>query len=80
MAEKKVEFEASLERLETIVSEMESGELSLEAMIAHFEEGSKLSETCSKRLDEVEQRIAKLIKTEDGSLGEAPFKVEANEE
>jgi len=42
MAEKKIDFEQSLERLETLVEEMESGELSLEEMIKHFEEGSKL--------------------------------------
>jgi len=43
MAEKKsADFEQSLERLEELVEEMEGGELSLEEMIKHFEEGSKL--------------------------------------
>ena len=44
MAEKKSDkvqnFEKALERLETIVGEMESGTLSLEKMMACFEEGS----------------------------------------
>ena len=75
MAEKKkADFEQSLERLELLVEEMEGGKLSLEEMIGHFEEGSKLVETCSKKLNEVEQRIEKLVKKDDG-LGEAPFEV-----
>lgn len=72
MAEKTVDFEKSLERLETIVDEMESGELSLEAMIKHFEEGSKLVGLCSTKLTEVEQKIEKLVKKGEG-LGTEPF-------
>jgi len=75
MAEKSVDFEKSLERLETIVDEMEGGELSLEQMIKHFEEGSKLVTQCSKKLTEVEQKIEKLVKKGDG-LAEEPFKTE----
>jgi len=72
MAEKKIDFEQSLERLETLVEEMESGELSLEEMIKHFEEGSKLVTLCSKKLTEVEQKIEKLVKKGD-ELTEEPF-------
>jgi exodeoxyribonuclease VII small subunit len=73
MAEKKnADFEQSLERLETLVAEMESGSLSLEAMMKHFEEGSKLVEVCSAKLNEVEQKIEKLVK-KDGELKEEPF-------
>ncbi len=75
MAEQTVDFEKSLERLETIVEEMEGGELSLEQMIKHFEEGSKLVTFCSKKLTEVEQKIEKLVKTDDG-LTEEPFEPE----
>ncbi len=76
MAEKKsADFEQSLERLEQLVEEMESGELSLEDMIKHFEEGSKLVGLCSKKLNEVEQKIEKLVK-KDGELAEVPFEVE----
>ena len=76
MPEKKsADFEQSLERLELLVEEMESGELSLEDMIRHFEEGSKLVELCTKKLNEVEQKIEKLVK-KDGALTETPFEVE----
>jgi len=72
MAEKPVDFEKSLERLETLVEEMESGELALEQMIKHFEEGSKLVTLCSCKLNEVEQKIEKLVKKGDG-LETEPF-------
>ncbi len=76
MSEKTVDFEQSLERLETLVNEMESGDLALEEMIKHFEEGSKLVALCSKKLNEVEQKIEKLVKKGDG-LAEEPFEPEA---
>ena len=72
MAEKTVDFEKSLERLETIVEEMESGDLSLEQMIKYFEEGSKLVTLCSTKLNEVEQKIEKLVK-KGGTLAAEPF-------
>lgn len=76
MAEKKnADFEQSLERLEELVDQMESGELSLEAMIKHFEEGSKLVEVCSTKLNEVEQKIEKLVK-KDGAMQAVPFEVD----
>lgn len=75
MVEKKsADFEQALERLEHLVEEMEGGELSLEQMIKHFEEGSELVEICSGKLNEVEQKIEKLVK-KDGELTEAPFEV-----
>ena len=55
-------FEASLERLERIVAEMEGGELGLDAMLQHFEEGTRLVKTCSARLEEVERRVEMLVK------------------
>ena len=75
MSQKQINFEKSLERLETLVDEMESGELALEEMIKHFEEGSKLVALCTKKLTEVEQKIEKLVKKGDG-LGTEPFETE----
>lgn len=75
MAEKPVDFEKSLERLETIVEEMERGDLALEQMIKHFEEGSKLVTLCSAKLNEVEQKIEKLVK-KGGTLTAEPFEPE----
>ena len=61
-SDKQPGFEKSLERLETIVREMESGELSLEKMMKHFEEGMGLVGICSSKLNEVERKIELLVK------------------
>ena len=65
-------FEKSLARLETIVREMESGELSLEKMMKHFEEGMGLVGVCSAKLNEVERKIELLVK-QGGQTTLAPF-------
>ncbi len=67
-----VSFEQALERLETIVKEMESGELSLENMMARFEEGQSLVKLCSGKLNQVERRIEILVKEGDEVVAE-PF-------
>ena len=76
MAEKNTEptqsFEKALERVEQIVAEMESGKLTLEKMISHFEEGSKLVKFCSTKLNEVEKKI-ELLLTKDGQVSTVPF-------
>jgi exodeoxyribonuclease VII small subunit len=61
-------FEDSLKRLETIVEELESGELSLEDSIARYEEGVRLSRGLTAQLDDAEKRIERLAERE----GEAP--------
>ena len=70
-------FEKSLERLEAVVAEMEGGDLSLEDMIKRFEEGQKLIGYCSKQLNEVERKIEKLVKKDNGEVEAVPFEGEA---
>ncbi len=72
MPENNQSFEKALERLEQIVTEMEGGKLSLEKMISHFEEGSKLVKFCSGKLNEVEKKIEQLL-TKDGQVTTVPF-------
>ncbi|MEO8027763.1 MAG: exodeoxyribonuclease VII small subunit [Bryobacteraceae bacterium] len=66
-------FEAGLEELETIVREMESGELPLERAIELFEKGMKLSESCRKQLEEAETRVEILTKRGD-KMAPEPFR------
>jgi exodeoxyribonuclease VII small subunit len=56
---------------------MESGDMGLEEMLQHFEEGSKLLDFCREKLTEVDQRIEKLVK-KDGALKEVPFDSQEN--
>jgi len=53
-------FEELFQRLEAIVSEMESEELQLEKSLTLFEEGVKLSETLRQQLSKAEQKITEL--------------------
>lgn len=62
-------FEEALGRLETIVEDLEGGQLTLEESIARYEEGMKLSRGLAKTLDRAEQRIEKLV---EGKGDEAP--------
>ena len=66
-------FEKSIETLEKIVDDLESGDLSLEASIKKFEEGIKLSKNCSKKLDETERKISVLMNDDNGNITEKPF-------
>lgn len=73
--QKDLPFEDALKRLEALVNEMEGGDLSLDQMITHFEEGTGLLEKCGKRLNEVERRIEKLVK-KDGKITSEPFETD----
>ena len=66
MAEMK--FEDALKRLEKIVEELENGSLSLDESLEKYEEGIKLSKTCSKKLEVARKKVEILLKSEDGSV------------
>ena len=66
-------FDEALKRLETIVEQMESGTMDLDAMVAAFEEGQKLMQLCTQKLNEVERRIEMLVKDNAGGETTAPF-------
>ena len=50
-------FEAGLTELESVVKQLESGDLPLEKALELFEKGVQLSETCRKQLEEAETRV-----------------------
>ncbi len=66
-------FEKSLEKLESIVKKLESGELSLEDSIKAFEEGVRLAQNCGKKLDEAEKKVEILLTSKDGQDVRQPF-------
>ena len=66
-------FEAGLQELESIVKEMETGELPLERAITLFEQGMKLSEACRKQLEEAETRV-EILTRRAGEIQPQPFK------
>ncbi len=76
MSEDKIQdpkqFETALQALETIVDQLERGDLTLEASLAAFEEGIRLSRGCQQALDQAEQRIRILTEPSDDGEPE-PF-------
>lgn len=66
-------FEESLKNLETIVDQLEKGDLPLEDSLKLFEEGVSLSAVCKQELDAAEGKVQILIKQRDGSLKSEPF-------
>lgn len=66
-------FEQSLKQLETIVAQMERGDISLEESIKLFEEGTKLAEQCKQQLAEAEGKVEILIKQRNGTMKREPF-------
>jgi exodeoxyribonuclease VII small subunit len=67
-----LKFEESLQRLESIVKEMERGDLPLEQSLKLFEEGVSLSASCRKELEAAEGRVEILLK-EDGKVRAEAF-------
>ena len=63
-------FETSLTDLEAVVKELEGGDLPLERALALFENGTDLSATCRKQLDEAETRVEQLIRRGDRVVAE----------
>jgi exodeoxyribonuclease VII small subunit len=64
MAKKKLEnltFEESLSELDTIVNNLEQGELSLEESMTLFERGLSLSQISQSKLQSAEQKVKILL-------------------
>ncbi|MGC3956716.1 MAG: exodeoxyribonuclease VII small subunit [Verrucomicrobiota bacterium] len=73
-------FEEALQKLESVVEAMESGDLPLESLIARYEEGVKLAKVCQEKLGEAELKIQQLEKTAAGELKLKPLTAELSEE
>lgn len=66
MTEKKPElpdFEKSLEELEALVAQLESGELNLDQSLQHFKRGVELTRHCQAVLEHAQQVVEELLET-----------------
>jgi exodeoxyribonuclease VII small subunit len=59
-------FEKAMDRLESIVEQMESGKLALEDLIVRYEEGMNLVKICQDRLTKAEQKIEIIARNNAG--------------
>jgi exodeoxyribonuclease VII small subunit len=75
-AEDSRKFEEELADLETIVTQIDSGDLSLEESIGAFERGVGLVRALNQKLDEVERRVEVLMRSAQGELRTTPYQGE----
>ena len=78
MARKKIEnlsFEESLSELETIVQNLEHGELSLDDSMTLFERGLNLSQISQSKLQDAEQKIQILLDKNNSEQKLTPFEL-----
>jgi exodeoxyribonuclease VII small subunit len=69
-------FEDALSELESILNEIESGEVPLEQSLVKYERGSFLIAHCRKILGQAEQQIEVLTRSQAGELVSSPLPVE----
>lgn len=76
LQEEKIDFEASLARLEDVVKQLDS-EVKLEQALKLFEQGIKLSVDCEQFIKGAKQKIEILKKQSDGSTELTEFESES---
>ncbi|NCX29801.1 MAG: exodeoxyribonuclease VII small subunit [Proteobacteria bacterium] len=65
---KKIDFESSLKKLESIVAKLEDENINLEDSVKSFEAGINLVKECQKQLEEAELKVKELL--DDGTTEE----------
>lgn len=66
-------FEEAFHELETLVEQMETGNLPLEEALRLFERGSLLARHCQNLLDKAELKLRQLTESPEGEATLAPF-------
>lgn len=66
-------YEQAMERLEEIVSEMESDRMPLDLMVSSYEEGMRLLQVCRQRIENARMRIESIQLNPDGKADLSPF-------
>ncbi len=64
----KKNFEDALKRLETIVDDLEQGDVPIEDTIKMFQEGVEIARFCKEKLKSAENEIQKIVKNSDGDF------------
>lgn len=75
MSEKPVtelSFEEAMAALETVVSQLERGEVALEQSIALYERGAALKAHCAGKLKDAEEKVEMIRAAEGQAVGVTP--------
>ena len=66
-SEKLPDFEKSLAELESLVEQLESGDLNLDQSLKQFKRGVELTRHCQGVLEEAQQTVEQLLENDDES-------------
>ena len=66
-------YEQQLQQLETLIKQLENGDLSLDQALAAYEQGINLIRACQQQLEQAEQRIQLLAHDGHGEETLVPF-------
>lgn len=66
-------FEKKVKKLEEIVEKLESGELEIEETLNLFQEGMKLGKDCRRMLDEIEDKVNRVLSAEGADVETEEF-------
>lgn len=72
---KAMSFEEGLSRMESIAEQLERGELPLDDLLKLYEEGVKLSDELTHKLDSAEDRMQEVVFGTDGKPQAVPSDV-----
>ena len=61
----KIKFEDKVKELETIINELESGEIDLDDSIEKYTKAMKLINECDKELKNIEEKVNFILKNDD---------------
>ncbi|MFH1791384.1 MAG: exodeoxyribonuclease VII small subunit [Candidatus Omnitrophota bacterium] len=73
---KDMKFEDAMKKLDSIVAELERGDISLEKSLERYEEGVGLARVLREKLEEAKAKVEMLVKSKDGKLKPKPFDVD----
>ena len=77
----RLSFEDAMNELESIASQLETGDSPLEKSIELFERGNQLKRHCQKILEAAEEKVEKITIGESGAAtGTSPFKADSGSE
>jgi exodeoxyribonuclease VII small subunit len=68
-------FEDALKELETIVQQLERGQVKLDDAISAYERGTLLKRHCENKLQEAKMKVEKIVLSPNGSVASEPAKI-----
>ena len=68
-------FEDALRELETIVQQLERGQIKLDEAIGAYERGTLLKRHCEAKLAEARTKVEKIVLSPDGAVNVEPAKI-----